>query len=123
MITLSDYASIATIGAFLVTLISIAFSAKRYLDIKSREEEVSRFETYHKLLKTVSKGSDEDGILKLVSQIAYIYELRNFPEYKELTKKTLNKLREEWSQNDSPNTQPSLKEAIDDTISYIEASK
>lgn len=117
------YASIATIGAFLVTLISIAFSAKRYLNIKSREEEVSRFETYHKLLKTISKGSDEDGILKLVSQIAYIYELRNFPEYKELTKKTLNKLKEEWSKNGPPNTQPSLKEAIDDTISYIEASK
>ncbi|WP_331775448.1 hypothetical protein [Sulfurospirillum sp. 1612] len=120
--TLSDYASIATIGAFLVTLISLAFSAKRYLDIRTREEEVFRFKTYHRLLKTISKGSDENGILKLVSQVAYIYELRNFPEYKDLTKKTLNQLRKEWSHDEASDIKPLLKEAIDDTISVIEAS-
>lgn len=119
MPSISDIASIATIGAFLVTLISLAFSAKKYLDIKKREEEIIRFETYHKLIKTISKGTDEDGLLKLVSQLAYIYELRNFPEYKVVTINTLHILEDDWSKNNKKQ-QKQLKISIQDTICFLE---
>lgn len=98
---LTDLASYATIGAFLIALGSLAFSARRYLSITEKTQEAERFKTYHHLIKTISKGSDEDGALKLVSQIAYIYELRNYREYNDLTEKVLNRLRIQWSKGES----------------------
>lgn len=121
--TLSDFASISTIGAFLLAICSLAFSARRYISMREKEQEASRFEIYHKLIKTVSKGNDEDGILKLASQIAYIYELRNFPEYKELTENLLNRLRVQWSKNEEGDTLIPLKAAIDDTLADLQKSK
>ena len=121
--SLSDAASIATIAAFLVTLISIAFSARRFIIIREKEQESQRFTTYHRLIKTISKGSDEEGVLKLASQLAYIYELRNFPEYSDLTENLLNRLRVQWSKNEAGDTLEQLKEAIDDTLAYIQQKK
>jgi hypothetical protein len=121
---LTDLASLATIITLVISLLSLSFSARRYMQIAQRELEKHRFETYHKLLKTVSIGGDECGTLKLVSQIAYIHELRNFPEYSELTQTCLKLLRSEWGQREvgRPTKTPLLK-AIDDTVSYLEANK
>ncbi|EGQ8107655.1 hypothetical protein I7096_005099 [Vibrio parahaemolyticus] len=115
--SLSDLASWATIGAFLISLVSIAFSAKRYLSIREKELASERFTRYHDLIKAISKGADADGDLKMVSQIAYIYELRNFPEYSDLTKSTLLRLSEEWQTN-NPHKEKDrvLNTAIDETI-------
>jgi hypothetical protein len=121
---LSDAASITTIAAFFVTLVSIAFSAKRYLDIREKDQESERFAIYHRLLKIISTGYEEkQNDLKLASQLAYIYELRNFPEYTELTRPTLNRLRGQWANHEPLETNGPLKEAIDDTLSYLERIK
>jgi len=122
--TLSDAASAATIAAFLVTLISIAFSANSYLVIRKKDQEAARFDIYHRLLRIISSGYDErEGDLKLASQVAYIYELRNFPEYSELTRTTLNRLRGQWANNEPLETNGPLNDAIKDTLSHIERKK
>ncbi|EGQ9833465.1 TPA: hypothetical protein ACN36G_004487 [Vibrio parahaemolyticus] len=122
--SLNDLASWATIGAFLISIISIAFSARRYLAIRDKELASERFVTYHDLIKAISKGQDRDGQLKMVSQLAYIYELRNFPEYASLTKATLLKLSEEWQTNNPERKKDSaLNKAIDETILALGESK
>lgn len=124
LMSLSDLASWATIGAFLMSLASIAFSAKRYLAIRDKELASERFTTYHDLIKAISKGADSSGPLKMVSQIAYIYELRNFPEYSELTKSTLIRLSEEWQVNSNNRVNNRvLNKAIDETILALESKK
>lgn len=121
--TLTDIASVATIGAFLVAIGSLAFSARRYISITEKTQESERFEIYHELIKTISKGTDGDGVLKLASQIAYIYELRNFPEYKDLTETLLNQLRQQWSTGESDKVLARLKDAIDDTLAELQRQK
>lgn len=63
---------------------------------------------------------DEHGPLKLVSQLAYIFELRHFPQYGELTQKLLEKLHSEWAQNspNDPNNEV-LAEAINETLVHL----
>src|SRR5690554_1901018 len=93
---LGDIAAFVTIAAFLVTLATLAFSAYRYVAGLRQAQEKARFMTYHRLLRIVSSGHDEQGLLKLVSQIAYIHELTNFKEYDALTYRTLRYLKHEW---------------------------
>lgn len=114
---------LTTIGAFLLAIGSLAFSARRYIRITEKTQESERFEIYHKLIKTISRGADESGALKLVSQIAYIYELRNFPEYKDLTETLLNQLGIQWAEGESERNFPLLKKAIDDTLASLQQRK
>ncbi len=60
-----------------------------------------RFNTYHSLLKDLVDGSNNPGgYLKLDRQIAIIFELRNFPEYFEVTERILTDLRNDhWKDN------------------------
>lgn len=75
---LGQLAAGVTIFAFVVSFGTLAFSAYRYVAGVRQNQEKVRFTTYHRLLRIVSTGYDEQGLLKLVSQIAYIHELTNF---------------------------------------------
>lgn len=57
--------------------------------------------------------------MKLVSQLAYVYELRNFPEYADLTEKLLTHLKADWAQSGDPQKNAKLSEAIDDTLKSL----
>lgn len=120
---LQDMAAIATILALLVSLVSIAFSARRYLDIRERDQEKERFERYHNILKTISKGSDAEGSLKLISQIAFIAELVRFPEYSASSQQALRLLRDEWSRKEPEIVKKPLISTIDETLSELETLK
>lgn len=98
---LADIGTIATIFSLLITLAALAASAFRYVTVRRDELRNQRYERYHYLLRTVSSGFDTTGQLKLTSQRAYIYELRHFPEYKQLTTRLLQSLLEEWKSNGS----------------------
>ncbi len=89
--------------------------------MRRKEQKQESFRVYHDLIKHISRGIDEHGPFKLVSQLAYIYELRNFPEYDKLTEELLNRLRTEWSQNDagSPKNH-ALSKAIDETLAHLQ---
>jgi len=99
--TLSDWASLCGIIVFFISIISIAFSAYKYIAIRSREQRQKNFENYHNILKYVSAGNKEkDDSMKLVSQLAYLYELRNFPEYKDITIRALISLITDWDKKE-----------------------
>ncbi len=85
------------LSAFIISMGTLAFSAFRYVDIRTTELRQQRFENYHRIIKALSTVKDESGApLKVVSQKAYIFELGNFEEYGDLTIRILNSLKEDW---------------------------
>ena len=119
--TLSSLASVASILGFFVTFVSIAFSARKYIQIRERDHKAERFNTYHKLIKHIGSGADQDGVMTITSQMAFIYELRNFPEYTALTKTVLAQLELMWKKGEKDHIYSVLKNSIDDTL--LELSK
>lgn len=59
-------------------------------------------------------------IMKLASQIAYIYELRNFPQYSEVTQTSLGLLRKEWGERETGSMKRELLDAIDGTLAHLQ---
>lgn len=88
--------AVFTVLAFLLSFAGMSFAAYRYVQLRREEHRTIRYGEYHRLLSLISKGQDADGPLKSVSQLALIYELRHFPEYRELTKRLLEQLENEW---------------------------
>lgn len=121
--TLQNVAAVATILTLLVSLLSIAFSARRYLSVREREQEKERFQIYHQLLKTISKGVDHEGPLKLVSQVALVSELVKYPEYSSSSRQALNLLRQEWTSKEPEHIKKPLIQAIDEALSLLEQRK
>lgn len=117
---LNDLAAWASVLALLAAVLPLSFSARRYLVIRNAELQKERFDSYHRILRVASAGSDERGVLKLVSQVAFVYELRNFPEYTDLTEKVLGMLREEWARGEDGERKTRLVEAIDETLAHLQ---
>ncbi|MGE0331064.1 MAG: hypothetical protein AB7P37_10240 [Ramlibacter sp.] len=117
---LNDLAAWASVLALLAAVIPLTFSARRYLTVRSEELRKDRFDAYHRILRIASAGSDERGVLKLVSQVAFIYELRNFPEYADLTETVLEMLREEWARGEDAERRRKLHAMIDDTLAHLQ---
>ncbi len=85
----------------------------RYLSQKREEQKDKRFQTYHQLIADLA--SPPGG--KLDRQIATVFELRNFPNYFELTKRIMTDLTILW-RSDPQNAR--LVTELDLTLSYIE---
>lgn len=107
-----------TVLAFLLSMLVLAFSAFRYVSVRRDELKNQRYEKYHSLLMKVSRGTDAQGPLKLVSQRAFIYELRHFPEYGALTRRLLESLLNDWKGDADKNATLSFE--IQDTIKSLE---
>lgn len=110
----------ASWGAFILSLATIAFSAYRWVRIREKELKAERFQTYHRLLYNISAGESEHGPMKLTSQLAYIFELRNFPEYSSPTEKILSLLREQWGTREQGETKDELLKGIDETLAFLQ---
>lgn len=89
---------VVTVLAFLLSIAVLAFSAFRYVTLRRYELRIRRYEQYHELILKIGRGADDQGPLKLVSQRAFIYELRHFPEYSYLTIRLLESLLTEWTE-------------------------
>lgn len=89
----------ATIGAFLVAVVSlvvIAVQAWRYLDLRKREQRQKEFENYHELIRKLSIGGAD---VRLSAQKAIIFELSKYAAYGEVTVRILESLRVQWLEN------------------------
>ena len=94
-LTFDQAAQLATILGFVIAAISfggLAFSAYRYVQVRSADQRQRRFENYHALLET-ALGGKKDGELFVDRQAAAIFELRGYKEYRELTVRVLSRLR------------------------------
>lgn len=110
-----------TVFSFSLSLAALAFAAWRYVSVRRDELRNIRYEKYHQLFRNISLGADSGGRLKLVSQRAYIYELRHFPEYGNLTVRLLESLLSEWKED--PEVSSKLTYEIQETIHHLNSIK
>jgi hypothetical protein len=101
--------------------ISFVVGLWKYLDQRAREELTKRFEIYHDLMRRVSAVGETAGTgLPLTQQLAAIYELQHFKDYKFASLPILDHLREYYGKmNISPSSR-ALLAAIDKTMQDLQ---
>lgn len=113
----------ALILAFITIILSLgvlAWSAFRYVSFRRAEMSQERFENYHKLIDWLVYGREE-GVLKLDSQIACVYELRNFRTYKGVSIRILEGLKNSWSNGDGATKNERILKEIDITLKHLKS--
>jgi len=87
---------LSIIVAIILAVIPAIWSFIRYLNLKNRQLQFERFKIYHQLIKDLVQPETDGKSMMLDRQIAIVFELRNFPEYYELTLRTLQGLERQW---------------------------
>ena len=129
------------IASIFLALFGIVIPIYRYLVDRGLQNQDIRFKTYHELIKKLvqaelaetnpikinkdnTTGKEEYQVIggnryciMQDRQIAVIFELRNFPEYFEVTKRILQALKEEWKE-DKCNSR--IISEIEYTLAYID---
>lgn len=119
-----------TLIGIVVAIVTFIIPIYKYLFDRKLQLQDARFKIYHGLIKSLVQPElrqenvvdEETGLVcnKYCTmedrQIATIFELRNFPEYFEVTERILHKLKTEWGGN--PSNEHIINE-IRYTLSYI----
>ena len=96
----SSAIQVAVIVALIGTippLIFLIFSSWRYVSDRRSQLRQQRFENYHSLVSDLVEGKKGQQAPRLDSQIAVVYELRNYREYREVSIRILEGLKSVWS--------------------------
>lgn len=110
----STLQKVQTASAFLsviIPLFVIAFSAWEYTESRKSETKQNTFENYHLIVERFT-GGDKGSVFVIV---ANIFELRNYPEYKEVSLKILKDMKLNWSTTRIP----LIEMEIDATMHYL----
>lgn len=114
----NNYVLITGVAALisLITFIYYIIKYLQYIKQKTKELKQKRFEAYNDLIKDLVKPDKDVGHTWLDRQVAIAYELRNFPEYYEVTERILNA----WVSDTSKLEKASrLSEEMQLTLEYI----
>jgi hypothetical protein len=118
MAGLSEGIQIAVIGT-LGSTIALIVSSLLYVKAHRNQVRQQRFENYHNLVSDLVEGRPDQEAIRLDSQIAVVYELRNYREYREVSIRILKGLRQRWSSNPK---YARLIEEIDYTLEKLQKS-
>jgi len=77
----------------------LSFSGWRYVNVRRSEQRQTRFENYHNLIGWLVEGRDAAKGPMLHAQIAIVFELRNYREYREVSVRILESLEKRWGQS------------------------
>ena len=111
-----DWTVIIELAAILVSLISLAITGWRYVNVRRAEQRQQRFLNYHDIIHKMVTGHP-DGTVMLDSQLAGIFELRNYKEYRDLTARILRGLLDgAWA--NKPGT-PRLRIEVEETLAAL----
>jgi hypothetical protein len=123
MFGVSEGIQIAVISALGVTippLIGLIIYGLLYTKARRNQVKQQRFENYHKLVNWLVEGREDQKVIRLDSQIAVAYELRNYREYKEVSIRILKGLRERWCKKSDMPDIDRLIEEIDYTLGDLQ---
>ena len=105
--------------ALFIAALPIAWQAWQYFDKKRQELRDRRFQAYHDLIRRLVEPDDPQKTIYLDRQIAVAFELRNFPEYREVTLRILHGFKNTtWS--GLSGGQQRLLDEVNLTISFLE---
>ena len=124
-----DVDELAFLG-IVVAIIAFIIPIYKYLFDRKLQSQDTRFKIYHGLIRNLVEPDFQDGPTsnnapnmqhvekgkKVDRLVAIVFELRNFPEYFEVTERILNGLKLQW-END-PCNRPIINE-MQYTLSYI----
>lgn len=99
---------------FLVSLATAWWAVWKYFDQRKNELNDRRFNSFHRLIKELVQATD--GALSLDRQMAVIFELRNFPAYKDLITRILKNFLEAIKNHDKSGI---LTNEINETLTYF----
>ncbi len=86
-----DWTVIIELAGILVSLVSLAVTGWRYVNVRRAEQRQQRFLNYHDVVHKMVAGYP-DGTVRLDDQLAEVFELRNYREYREVTARILRGL-------------------------------
>ena len=118
------------VAGLLIAVIGVVVPIYKYLFDRKLQLQDTRFKIYHRLIRNLVEPDFQDDPTsnnipniqhiekgkKVDRLVAIVFELRNFPEYFEVTERILNGLKLQW-END-PCNRPIIKE-MQYTLSYI----
>lgn len=112
VIFLNSYAAGLTI---LLTAVAGIFKFWQYVNIKKTELRQKAFDNYHKLIKDLVQSDTQGEKIKLDRQVAAVYELRNYPEYFNVSIRIL----QEWLDRHEVQNFRQLYQEIELSINYM----
>ena len=92
------------------TLVAGVFKFWQYVDVRRSEQRQRRFENYHKLVERLTAPLPNHDDPYLDVQKAAIFEMRNYPEYKAVTRNIF----EGWKDRHTK-----LTELMEDTLNVL----
>lgn len=96
---LSSLDSIIKLLGIIISLFGIVIPLYKFLVEKKLKQKDLRFNTYHSLIQNLVEPKEGKDYIMLDKQIAICFELRNFPEYFEVTQRILKGLYEIWNKD------------------------
>ena len=108
------------LAGIVLPLAALAFTAWRYVGVRRDESRQRRYENYHDLIHRLVSPQENAQKLWLDSQIAVAFELRNYLEYREVSVRILEALRELW-RNDPAIAR--IVSELDLTLDYLRSHK
>jgi hypothetical protein len=91
---------IVALIAAIPALLAIGVPAWRYVSDHQQAHKQQRFENYHRLIAELVEGRPGQEKPRLDSQIAIVFELRNYPEYRDLSRRLLQGLQATWPETE-----------------------
>ena len=101
----------------LIAYFSLIVPIQQYLGQRRVEEKDKRFNNYHRLIKELVSPDSQSQVIMIDRQIAVIFELRNYSDYYELSKRILEDLKTIWQPHESS---ARLINEIELTLRYID---
>lgn len=111
-----DYVSIITLAG---AAISFAVGLIKWIDQRNREQEQKQFEAFHKMV-CIASGVDETGrTVKMVQQIAAVYQLQAYKQYAFASVPILELMKFEFDNKPSDKRAEFLYEALNKTLDVL----
>ena len=97
----------------LITFLVFIWNAWRYLNLHIKTLKEKRFRIYHRLIKDLVQPDNPEEFIKLDRQIAVAYELRNFPEYYDVSVRILEGGKDSFAKDNR------IQKEINSAIKYM----
>lgn len=88
----------STFGVFVPLFIAL-LSLNKVSKEKTNELKIQSFRLFHEMIKCLD-NLDVNNPVGLTEQEAIVFEMRNYPQYKDFTKTMLNTRIKKWSENE-----------------------
>lgn len=92
-------AVVVALFAVITPLIGLIVSNCQYTKDRRNQVRQQRFVNYHNLVRDLVERREDQEVIRLDSQIAVVYELRNYREYREVSIRILEGLKSYWVDN------------------------